>query len=380
MVDQETLRRLAHLDTGGLPIVSLYVPVPTDPTARAALPTRVNSLLSRIRPLASSEELERDERLSLRADIEDIENDLKDRWTPGGRAVFSCHGAGIFESIDLPRGPRDRIVVDTTPWLRPLFSIVEDLKTYGVVVLDGSEAEFFEMRGGELTSSSVLRSEHLRQSAHGGWYGLEEHRMQNKAEEMLNRHYRAVAGAVEQMVRIDGIGLLVFGGLDQHPTAMAQMLPRDIQDLVVGTFSVDMANATPARIAEQVSEIVAAYELEDEQRTVQEFCDEAGGSDRAVVGVEEVLWAADVDAVDRLFIDHDATLGGVMCPECGWLGTGGDTCPMCGTEPQEVPDVLDELVAAVLDSGGRILQVRAETPLREKLVAARLRFPPPPRP
>jgi peptide chain release factor subunit 1 len=42
--------------------------------------------------------------------------------------------------------------------------------------------------------------------------------------------------------------------------------------------------------------------------------------------------------------------------------------------------VIDELVEAVIDEGGSIHHVRADTELREQLTAARLRFALPPIP
>jgi hypothetical protein len=47
---------------------------------------------------------------------------------------------------------------------------------------------------------------------------------------------------------------------------------------------------------------------------------------------------------------------------------------------RRTPDVLDELVQAVVDDGGGVEHVAADTPLRDHLTAASLRFPLPPHP
>ena len=53
---------------------------------------------------------------------------------------------------------------------------------------------------------------------------------------------------------------------------------------------------------------------------------------------------------------------------------------MCGARTRETPDIIDELVEAVIDAGGAIEHVEAETALRKHTIAVALRFPLPPLP
>jgi peptide chain release factor subunit 1 len=84
--------------------------------------------------------------------------------------------------------------------------------------------------------------------------------------------------------------------------------------------------------------------------------------------------------VDLLLVQEDAMTSGVVCPEGHWLALAGATCPLCGALPRDTADVIDELVEAVIDTGGAIEHVEAETALREHTLAAALRFPLPPMP
>lgn len=381
MLDTTTIRRIAHHDTGGLPVVSLYLAVPADPAEHNAVPTRINSLLDEVRPLVDDEELDRPARMSLRADLEWLSSLGRDGLRPGGLAVFACSGADLREVIELPVAVRDRIVVDSTPWLRPLFAIADDIHRYGVIVLDGSSAQLYEMVGDELTAASAVRHERLRAPRYGGWYGLDEHGVRNRAEGLRLRHYRAVADAADEMVRLDGVDHLIVGGMDQHVNAFVDQLPHALRQRLAGTFTIDLHTATPARIADAAREVIARHEAELDRRLATEILDAVGGSDRAVAGLDEVLWAASLGAVDHLVVVENVTVPGVRCPGCGWLGTRGATCPVCGGETVEVPDVIDEAVAAVFDAGGLVDHLApGDSPLDEHLVAARLRFPLPPVP
>jgi hypothetical protein len=53
-------------------------------------------------------------------------------------------------------------------------------------------------------------------------------------------------------------------------------------------------------------------------------------------------------------------------------------CPVCGKPTRHAPDVLDELAAAVIETGGSARQIAADLMPGEYPTAARLRFPPPP--
>jgi peptide chain release factor subunit 1 len=69
---------------------------------------------------------------------------------------------------------------------------------------------------------------------------------------------------------------------------------------------------------------------------------------------------------------------GVVCDASAWFAIDGDACPLCGAPMRRTPDVIDELLEAVIDEGGAIHHVRADTELRKHVAAAHLRFALPP--
>jgi peptide chain release factor subunit 1 len=78
---------------------------------------------------------------------------------------------------------------------------------------------------------------------------------------------------------------------------------------------------------------------------------------------------------------HDgATATRVICDRDGWLALSSDTCLLDGAPTRRTSDVINELVEAVIDEGGSIEHVRADTALKDHLVGASLRFPLPPTP
>lgn len=124
-----TLDRIKRLHGEGLPVVSVYLAVHPGPDARRTLRAKADSLLHRVRALATDGSLDHDARMSLRADIERIERIARtETLGRGALAIFACSGAGVLELVRLPRPVRDRIMVDATPWIAPMLAVLDQYR------------------------------------------------------------------------------------------------------------------------------------------------------------------------------------------------------------------------------------------------------------
>ena len=372
----EVVDRLLHFRSAEAPVVSVYVGLPVDPGERQRLGSTLHSLVKPLHELAEADGMTRTARLSLRADADRIlqlESALDAR---SGRAVamFTCDHAGFYEEVELPRRVRDRATVDATPHLRPLLAILDESHRYCVVVVDSTQAWLYEFWMGRLDESARRVDQHLRKRDFAGWHGLEEHRVRNRADELERRHYRQTAETVEAFMRTSGAELLVVGGVHEAVTAILPFLPRDLRNRLAGTFDVDPHTMTPGRIRERAAEVIDQYERDEERRLVDDVLDRVGAGGLAAAGLDWCLRAVDEYAVQLLLVHNDSEVPGRACDSCGWLGLGRDLCPVCGQPTRETPDVIDEMAATVIDTGGEVEHVYADTPLSDHVVAARLRF------
>jgi len=379
MITAETIDRIIRFDGHELPVVSVYVGIDADPGARNSVPTRVNSLLDRVRPLAKDSSLAHETRLSVRGDLERIEAAAdQERWRPGGMAVFSCTGAGLFEEVPLPRAVRDRSAVDLTPYVRPMLAVLDEYHRTCVVLIDRGDARVWELYQEEMRAAGSLRDRTLRKPNYAA--GLAEDRVRNKADELAKRHYRRVVELLDGLLRTDGYDLLIIGGHPYEVPGFVDFLPHELRQRLTGTFTVDPATATTADIRREADAIAERHERAEERSLVAEVLGKVAAGGLAVAGLRPSLWAGTVAAVQTLLVQDGAVVPGVVCDQSGWLALSGSTCPFCGNPTRPAPDVIDELVEAVIDEGGSIRHVEEDTDLKEYLVAAALRFPLPPEP
>jgi peptide chain release factor subunit 1 len=379
MITAETIERVTRFDGGKLPVTSVYLGLRKDRRALRSLSTQASSLLHQIRPTAKDQSLDREVRLSVRGDIERIEAEAAPERQPFGRAlaIFSCSGQEFYEEIELPRSVRDRVVVDATPWVRPMLTVLDEYHRTCVLVVDKESARTWELYAGEISETSSLSSA-LRTPQYAGWHGLEEYRVRNKAEEMAKRHFRRVATVLDDFFRAGRFELLAVGGHDFEVSTFVEFLPRNLREAIAGTFSIDLDTATTHDIRVSAEAIVERYETEEERGWVTDVYEKLAVGGNAVVGLEGCLWAGSVAAIQQLLVQEGATAAGVVCDESGWLAESGGTCGICGRPTRRTGDVIDELAEAVIDTGGTVEHVAADTPLTEDITAARLRFPLPP--
>ncbi|MEU9888719.1 hypothetical protein [Sphaerisporangium sp. NPDC051011] len=374
MITTETISRITRFNGGEVPVVSLYAKAGQD--GPAALRTQVNSLLHEIRPLTEDASLGRPARLSVRGDIQRIEGlEGLERMGPGAVAIFSCSEGDFFEQVNLPRGVRDRVVVGATPWVRPMLAVLNEYHPACVLVVDRRSAQAWELYQDEMREIREFRDPALRKPNYAGWYGLMEHRVRNRADDLTKRHFRNVVRVLDELFRAGGHELLIVGGHPEEVPNFLEFLPYDLRPKVAGTFTIDAWTATPTDIRHSAERIVEQYERDEERRRVAEVMEAAAMRRPVALGLDECLWAGSVAAVRTLLVQEGATAPGVVCDESGWLATSGDTCPLCGRATRRTPDVIDDLAQAVIDESGAVEHVLADTQLKAHNVAAALRFP-----
>ena len=378
MLTAETVDRILRLRGDGLPVLSLYLRY--DPDNRRAFPSRVDEQLHEVRVLVKDPALGRDARLSLRGDVVRIEEAVtQERLHPQAVAFFSCSGRGVFEDVELPRPVRDRHVIDETAWVRPLVAVLDEYHRCRVVVVDRGRARFFDLYQDEMVECpGRLQDRTLRKPNYAA--GMREHAVHNKVELLAMRHYRAVAERLDEEARRHEFDIVAVGGHEHELPEFLDHLLTTVRDRVAGTFSVHPREDDLGRIRRGAEQVVRRYEEAEEQRLVAETLERSAAGGRAVVGLRDCLWAGATAAVSQLLVQDGVMFQGAVCDADGYLAVEGDRCPLCGRVLRRTPDVIDELVQAVIDEGGSVEHVAADTPLREHVAAATLRFPVPPPP
>lgn len=376
MLDQAQIDRLKRTDAGGFPVLSVYVNLQPGPVSLRNLPARIKDLLAQVE--ASSESLSRSERLSIREDVHALSRDIG-RFGPDlghGVAVFRSSGAGIDEQFALPGPVRDRAIVESAPYLRPLEAMIEHYQRYCVAVVGRRFGSIFRFSMDQLDTWEEMRDEEIRKANYGGFSGYEEQRVRARADEMAARHYRHVAGRLAELKRSDGgFDLLMVGGSDSHVAGLLEALSPDVADLSAGTFTIDPGTMTPSTVLEHARRVAAEWEVQEESRLVADLFDAAASGGTAVLGLDQACEAVNRRAVEVLYVQAGQITPGSVCADCERVTCEtGTVCSACGGSLRGVPDVVDHLSESVRGAGGRVRHILNEGPLAEVEAGASLRY------
>lgn len=371
MFTEQDLSELVQFRSDGSPVLSLYLNV--DPSQQSSDQHKLSmrSLLKEVAREASSEDVQAMERYF------DFEYERQGK----GLALFSCKDSDFWRSYWLAVPVHNLAYVSPRPYIKPLTDVLDAYGRYAVVLVDSEGARMFLFQLGELAEASGIFGEEVRRSKHGGASGVAGMRggmavrTARKGEVTVQRNMREVAEVTETFCHNNGCYRLVVGGSEANVRQLLDVLPKKLQDSVVGTFVIDLG-APVSEVQARSMELIEKAAVEREQELVDEMWAGWKRDSGAVVGLSDTLAALQEHRVSTLLVLAGYSASGYRCRECRYLMLAErDECPLCGGEVDPVEDIVDTLTRRALEQGIEVEIVRGSAKLEEVgSVGALLRY------
>src|SRR3954467_995011 len=152
-LDEADCRALPAFKGGDARVTSLYLDVDgATHVRRADLLKELEVLLRSVRDVASGAP-------SLIRDLKRMEDHVRggiDRSHVRGLAMFSCSAHDFWRVVELPVAVRSQVVVNHTPAVRQLESILDEYERFGMLLADRQRARMFVYELGEVIESTEL--------------------------------------------------------------------------------------------------------------------------------------------------------------------------------------------------------------------------------
>ena len=265
-------------------------------------------------------------------------------------------GDGLREVLPVRAAFEDTFVVDSTPYLRPLAGVAQDIVPALVVFVDGVSARIVALTAGGPGEEVALQSEVPGRHAAGGWASLAQSKYQNHIETHREQHYEAVATAVGALAERYGVRRLVIAGEVRAVAVFRRHLPDPLARLLAGVIGGARHEATTV-IATRAAEHLARLDEEEEVAAVDRMLDAAAKGGRAVAGVDPTLEAVNRNAVQHLYLIRNFERPGATCEQCAALQPPvSGACRFCGA-PTQPTELGEAMTGRVLASGGHISMV-----------------------
>jgi peptide subunit release factor 1 (eRF1) len=148
-----------------------------------------------------------------------------------------------------------------------------------------------------------------------------------------------------------------------------------LQERIVGRIDVDVENTTPEQVLEAAAGEMEEEDRKHERQALDRLSEGLGTGGRAAAGLDDVLDALNQRKVEVLMFEQGLSAPGVVCPNCGWTGGEGSSCPVDDSPLMERDDIIENAVQLAITQSAEVIAVRYHEDLDGKgSIAALLRF------
>lgn len=292
------LDRLAGLESGPFPVVSLYLNMQPDQRGRDHFePFLRKELTERVRTFASGgperESIEQDAD-KIRAYVADVDPSMN------GLAIFTSSGADLFEAIRLT-APIDqhRLYITGQPHLYPLARVADDYyHRYGVLLADTRSARLLVVAGNRVRETGTVHGTKTKRHKMGGW---SQARYQRHIENYHLQHAKEVVDALRRLVAEERLQSIILAGDEVIVPLLRDQLPKDLDERVVDVLKLDI-RAPEHDILAAATELMKENEASSDRERVDALFDAYRSRGLGVVGPTDTARALELGQVDELLI------------------------------------------------------------------------------
>jgi rubrerythrin len=351
MISEKELQELAAFERTDTPVVSLYLNV--DPTQ-----TTTDGYRLRLRGL-----LKEAYRPEVAQDLEAIEKFIEHEYDWGGRGLvlFSSQPVGFWKTYSLAVPvTRSRLEIGHRPVIRPLVHLLDVYGSFAVVIADRQGARLLSFHMGQLVKAEEFLGKESRRlkkgggSSRGGATRSGGRGGSRRERELAAQNLRDAAAATVAFFEQSSLKHLLLAGTDETVAQLRELLPRPLQDSVVGTFSIEM-NAQDSEVLERALEIVQQATQKREAELVETVITAAAKGSNGVIRLDDTLGSVSEGRVQTLIVSDGFMAAGYRCQSCAYItGQSLSACPFCGGVVSEIPDAVELAVRRVMEQGGEV--------------------------
>lgn len=262
-----------------------------------------------------------------------------------GFGLFMNGAKNLFEIVELPFSPEDKIFCQLTPNLYPLVRLEEDLESFMTVVLDIRQARILTIALGKISESVVMEKESLEDVRRRGKLGLYKTRLERRIDEYTEKFVENVITLVKKKAPIFSL----FAG-DEVILPVVEKKLSSLKTFAYDFLKLDI-KASDSQVLSKSLEVHTRIKKQKRSQILKEFLDNLGSGQKIVSGFEKVFEAFKNDNILYLVIGLKPGYEICFCPFC-WFWekiVKLKTCPNCNL-PLEVVDYKHKIVNLAYNS------------------------------
>ncbi len=283
-------------------------------------------------------------------------------YTAAGLSVFSSSASGQWQDFSLPRAPRNHIIFDRAPYLRPLSVILDEYHHICALLLNRHEGRWYDIDLGEIALLESLTSDVPNRVREGGWQGYESKRIERHIDAHLHDHFKKTAQRTFDLFKKHPFDWLFLGLKEEYRSSFDPLLHPYLKERLKGWLKTN-SNDSEDKILRQAVEMEKKLRMEEEAGLAQTLVAGLESGRRAVSGMREVLRTLNAAEVQTLVVTRNFSLEGRVCPKCQFLYLDELQCPICQVKTEKVQDIVHEGVHSAMNNKGQVRYVTSPSKL-----------------
>lgn len=352
MFTYSELKQLSTVRGNGNIFVSLYLNVNPITNPKGDYIIHFKNMLKEVISGASKEVVKK-----VRSDIEKVEAYLigNKREFKKGLAVISSVPLGFWTEYHFFLPVKNELIIDDTPYVKPLFALFDNYPKYIVLLVDKESARIFLIHLGKIEiytehTTADIPGKHKK----GGWFALEQSRYERHIDYHISLHMKDVIKSLEDIIHKETIDKIIIGGSEEAVTKIKGMLSQRILDEIISTFHPEKVSGGKD-ILEKTLKIIEEFERGEEKKTVKELITRAMKNNMAVIGFDDVLTYLHKGNVMKLVFLKDIVANGCRCVNCSFITSQEiKACPYCGGSFEKIDYIVDLAAQRAVEQGATL--------------------------
>ena len=335
------LRRLAELSSSDRAFLSLYYTGKDGWEIECKRMEKSQALLK--------DQPEESEHLKRNLDL--LKTELKGLPNRYGNVVaFVCWLIDFCEVYTLPVPVPNFARIDSSPFIRPLAELQDEYENYAVVVADNTMAKVY------LVSSNIAKDDvsikgNIKNSVKvGGW---SQQRYKRRRDKQLHHYAKDIASELLELDKTNSFNRVLMVGSKETLRSIRAAFPSQIAKKAIADKAIDLGKPEDF-IESELCKLFAQQEIESEQSLWSSIRNEFLRNGLAVMGLEDVLQAAEQGRIEKALVDRGYKPSGIRCRSCEHLQIKPAPCTKCDSKDCFEVGLVNELVEILARTSAEI--------------------------
>jgi peptide subunit release factor 1 (eRF1) len=377
LIGRGQVEKLSKFKSESFLTTSFYLDTDKSRVTKKEIILSFKNLLSNSKSQLDEMEISREKKESLTGDLEKINHFCSQHlasYNFPGLAIFSCNRQNFWQLFDLPSPPRNRIIFDQNPYVRPLSVILDEHHRIFALIFDRREANLYEVFMGEISPLESFVSDVPSKVREGGFEGYESKRIERHIATHLREHFKKISQMTFDLFKKNQFDWLFLGCKEEYRPLFEPLLHPYLKSRLKGWLKA-MPGNSPAAVLKESQELEKKLKKKEEGEIVSSYVSELEKGGRAVSGLKKTLTGLNRGEVQTLIITLNFSQPGRICPQCRFLFVDELRCPSCQRKTEKLLDVIDEAVEAAMEKKCRVKHVTPPSKLnRYGKIGAFLRY------